>query len=94
MHDCAENDWSNQHFDQLNETVTERFHLFSELRIEVTQQDAEDDRGQHLGIEMRIERLPPHRGESEKFCASSSANLLAFIYGPPWGLDRLRGPSL
>ena len=57
MHDRAENDWSNQHFDQLNETVTERFHLFSQLRIEVTQQDAENDRGQHLSIKMRIERL-------------------------------------
>src|SRR5262249_8140774 len=32
-------------------------------------------------------RLPPHRGELGKFCASSSAssaNLLAFVYGPPW----------
>src|SRR5262252_4327024 len=28
-------------------------------------------------------RRPPHRGESGKFCASSSANLLAFVYGPP-----------
>jgi hypothetical protein len=26
--------------------------------------------------------LPPHRGESGKFCASSSANLLAFVCGP------------
>src|SRR5262249_41864542 len=29
-------------------------------------------------------RLPPHRGESGKFCASSSANLLAFVCDPPW----------
>src|SRR5262249_42639527 len=28
-------------------------------------------------------RRPRHRGESGKFCASSSANLLAFVYGPP-----------
>src|SRR5262249_35478305 len=25
-----------------------------------------------------------HRGVSGKFCASSSANLLAFVCGPPW----------
>src|SRR5215510_8216149 len=57
MDDRAENDRSNEHFNQLDETVTEGLHLFSEVRIKVTQQDTEKDCGEHLGVEMRIERL-------------------------------------
>src|SRR5262249_9268180 len=43
--------------------------------------------GARYGAELRSasrQRRPPHRAESGKFCASSSANLLAFVYGPPW----------
>src|SRR6267154_2748104 len=52
MNDGAEDDRGDQHFDHLDEGIAKRFHLLAELRIEVAQEDAEDDRRQHLGVEM------------------------------------------
>jgi hypothetical protein len=61
VHDGAEDDRCNQHFDHLDEGVAERLHLLAELWIEISQQDADNDRGEHLEVEMRIERLACRR---------------------------------
>src|SRR5262249_17793505 len=44
------------HLDRLNEGVPERLHLLAKLWIEMTEQHAEHDRGQHLEIEALKER--------------------------------------
>ena len=55
--DGAEDDRGDQHLDQLDEQVTEPFHAFAELRIEIPQQHAENDGAQDLEIEVVIELL-------------------------------------
>ena len=56
-HDRTENDGGNNHFDQFDETVTERFHRSADIRVEITQQDADDDRTDHLEVENFIDRF-------------------------------------
>ena len=63
VHDGAEDDRRDQHLDQLDEAVAERLHLLADLRIEMPEQDADDDRGDHLDVEMHAGR--PARGGRE-----------------------------
>ena len=66
VHDGAEDDRRDEHLDQLDEPVAERLHRLAELRVEMTQQDAEHDRGKHLHIEMRVKRLVRGIGSRRK----------------------------
>jgi hypothetical protein len=70
MHDSAEDDWSDEHLDQLDERVAERLHLRANLRIEVPKDDAYQNGRQHLRIKALVKwlavRCPSNRG----FCVS------------------------
>src|SRR6516164_296081 len=50
VHDRTEDDRRDDHLDRLNEGVPQGLHLFAKLWIEMTEQHAEHDRGQHLEI--------------------------------------------
>src|SRR5215471_11157551 len=56
MHDRTEDDRRDDHLDRLNEGVPQGLHLLAKLWIEMTEQHAEHDRGQYLGIEALKER--------------------------------------
>src|SRR5262249_14991239 len=51
-----EDDRCDDHLDRFNEGVPQWFHLLAKLWIEMTEQDAEHDRDQHLEIEALKER--------------------------------------
>jgi hypothetical protein len=57
VHDGAEDDWGDEHLDQLDEPVAERLHCLAEMRVEMAEQDTEHDRGEHLHVEMCVKRL-------------------------------------
>ena len=57
VHHGAEDDRRDQHLDQLDEAVAERLHRHADVRIELPEQDADHDRGQHLHVEMGVERF-------------------------------------
>ncbi len=46
--DGEEDDWSDDHFDQLDEDITKYFKLNPESRKKLTDQNPDDDRDQHL----------------------------------------------
>jgi hypothetical protein len=56
MHDRTEDDRRDDHLDRLNEGVSQGLHLLAQLWIEMTEQHAEHDRGQHLEVEALKER--------------------------------------
>src|SRR5262249_55070371 len=56
VHDRTEDDRRDDHLDRLNEGVPQGLHLLAQLWIEMTEQHAEHDRGQHLEIEALKER--------------------------------------
>jgi hypothetical protein len=58
--------------------VDEGFHLFTQLRIEVTQQDPQHDRGQHLGIKVLVKRLV---WCGSRYCCARLHGLLPFGSG-------------
>src|SRR5262249_44335466 len=55
-HDRTEDDRGDDHLDRLNEGVSQGLHLLAQLWIEMTEQHAEHDRGQHLEVEALKER--------------------------------------
>jgi hypothetical protein len=55
--DGAEDDRRDHHLDQLDEAVAERLHRLAGLRPEMAEDDADDDRGDHLRVERLVERL-------------------------------------
>ena len=50
----AEDDRRNDHFNQLDKTVTERLHRNTGFRVEMAEQNADGDGGQNLEIQMLI----------------------------------------
>jgi hypothetical protein len=60
----AENDRRDEHLDQLDEGVTQGFHLFAQRRAEMPENDAQHNRGQHLNVQMLIKRLALRGAES------------------------------
>ena len=56
VHDRTEDDRRDDHLDRLDEGVPQGLHLLAQLWIEMTEQHAEHDRGQHLEIEALKER--------------------------------------
>jgi len=80
VHHRAEYDRRDDHLDRLDEGVAEGLHLLAELRVEMAEQDAERDRGQHLEVEAPEERpvMRRHRGGC---CASDGHGGL-----PPLGV--------
>ena len=66
VHDRAKDDRRNDHLDQFDEGVAQRLHLLAELRVEVSERDADDDGRDHLQVEALVERLvrraPSHGG--------------------------------
>ena len=51
MHDGAEDHRCNHHLDQGDKAVAERFQLFAEIGIEISDRNAQPDRDQDLYIE-------------------------------------------
>jgi hypothetical protein len=49
-HDRGENDRGKQHPDQFDEEIAERFELRTDVRIEVTDEDAGDNTYQDLNV--------------------------------------------
>jgi hypothetical protein len=60
VNDGAEDDRCDHHLDCPDEHVAERLHLCAQRRIEMSEQDADRDRTQHLDIEMLV-KLPMAR---------------------------------
>ena len=50
----AEDDRADHHLDELDEGVAKRLHLDGECRREVAEQHADQDRGQHVHVELAI----------------------------------------
>ncbi|MNS63423.1 hypothetical protein D3C72_965160 [compost metagenome] len=52
--DCEEDDGSDDHLDEADEAVAERFQLFAESRIEMAERDTGDDGHQNLKIQVLV----------------------------------------
>ena len=50
-HHRAENDRGDHHFDELDKAIAERLHGFARAGQKVTEQDSDNDRGDHLHVE-------------------------------------------
>ena len=50
VHHCAENDRRDKHPDQPHEAVPQRLHSLTDLRAEIAEQNAGEDRRQHLHV--------------------------------------------
>jgi hypothetical protein len=70
MHDGAEDDWSDDHLDHLDERVAQRLHLRAKLRIEVPERDAYHNGHQHLHIKALVKRLAVRCSCHRGFCVS------------------------
>jgi hypothetical protein len=62
VHDRAEDDRCDDHFDHLDERIAQRLHLLGQLRLKVAEQHAGEDGEQDLEVEALEERLVPGRG--------------------------------
>ena len=54
--DGTEDHRSNDHLDQLNEAVTKRLHHFADMRSEMTEQNADQNRANHLKVQHLVDR--------------------------------------
>src|SRR5690242_7442030 len=69
VHDGAEDDRRDHHLDQRDKAVAERLQLLAEMRPEISDQDAERDRDEHLNIEDLVPGLmAPSGGGTDRFC--------------------------
>jgi hypothetical protein len=56
-HHRTEDDWTDDHLDQLDETVPERLHLGGECGIKMPERDTNGNRHEHLRVQDFIERF-------------------------------------
>ena len=52
--DRAEDDRRNDHLDQINESITERFQVFTEIRVQVADYDSDKDGHEDLDVENSV----------------------------------------
>lgn len=55
-HDRTEDHRRNDHFDQLDEAVAKRLHHFADMRREMTEQNADHNRANHLKVQHLVNR--------------------------------------
>ena len=67
MHDGAENHRRDHHLDQRDKTVAKRLQLLAEIGIEISDENAERDRDQHLDVEDLVPGLVRADGWADRF---------------------------
>ena len=97
MHDRAEDDRRDQHLDGLDKRFAERLHLDRQRRVEMAEQNPDQDRADNLEVKMTIERLAPRASHGsappthhhqaflrrEAAGAAGSATGSSFFFRPP-----------
>ena len=84
MHDRAKDDWGNEHFDELNESVAERLQGLSGLRGKVSDDDADADGDEDLEVEEAIPGLARAGCLHGAWAVSQSANHVGVERGFGW----------
>ncbi|MCY1409074.1 hypothetical protein D9M71_244120 [compost metagenome] len=72
--DGTEDDRRDDHFDQFDEPVTQRFEGYTGLRVEVTEQNADSDGNDHLEVQGFIQWLTSRHCKVPQECAATTSN--------------------
>ena len=56
-HHGREDDRRDHHADQLDERIAERLHLLGQIGVGEAEHDADEDGGQHLHVQVRVDRF-------------------------------------
>ena len=72
MNDRAKDDRRDDHLDQTHESISQRFQVLTQTRVNVADHDAEEDGNENLDIKNAIPRFPLSRIVHERNCGGSS----------------------